>query len=385
MRRIPAILLRLFSSLGLSCVLLIFLGLLTWLGTLEQVGSGLFEVQKKYFESFFLIHQAGPFPIPLPGANLVLCLLFVNLLVGGIVRLRKGMSTAGVLIAHLGIAFLLLSGFVKLYYSQDGHVTLYERESADHFQSYYRWELALTRVGDDGRLREVVVPQEDFADARGTHSVTLTSAELPFDLEISHFEPNARVLPKGPMFEVELPVVDGLFLRPEAPLPQAEANVAGAYATVVAGGRRQTGLLWGFQRAPWTVAVDGVEWAIDLRKERYEMPFAIQLDKFTKENHPRINMPRVFSSDVTVVEGATKRPVKISMNEPLRSKGLVLYQASWGPSNARPGDPLFSTLSVVRNPADQYPLYACIVISVGLLLHFSRRLTRYVRSEARRS
>ncbi len=73
------------------------------------------------------------------------------------------------------------------------------------------------------------------------------------------------------------------------------------------------------------------------------------------------------------------------MNEPLREQGLVVYQASWGPQNARPGDPLFSTLSVVRNPADQFPLYACIVIATGLVFHFSRKLVRYIRIEARTS
>ena len=131
------------------------------------------------------------------------------------------------------------------------------------------------------------------------------------------------------------------------------------------------------------VSVGDREWGISLRHERYQMPFTIVMDVFTKEDHPRITMAKEFSSDVTVIEEESSRPVKISMNEPLRDQGLVLYQSSWGPSTARPGEPLFSTLSVVRNPADQYPLYACIVIAVGLLVHFSRKLTRYVRSESR--
>ena len=96
--------LRVFSSLGLSCCLLLLLGLLTWLGTLEQVHTGLHDVQKKYFESFVLIHHAGPIPIPLPGANLVLCLLFINVIVGGMVRLRKRWSAAGIFVTHIGIA-----------------------------------------------------------------------------------------------------------------------------------------------------------------------------------------------------------------------------------------------------------------------------------------
>jgi len=130
------------------------------------------------------------------------------------------------------------------------------------------------------------------------------------------------------------------------------------------------------------VKVAGQEWGLELRREQYLMPFVVALDDFRKEEHPRLNMPKSFSSEVTVIEDGQKRPVRISMNEPLRQDGLVLYQASWGPSNARPGDPLFSTLAVVRNPADHYPLYACIVIAIGLVLHFSRKLIRHIRSQA---
>lgn len=378
-------LVRLFSSLGLSCVLLILLGLLTWLGTLEQVDYGLFQVQKKYFESFFLVHQAGPIPIPLPGANLVMSLLFVNLLVGGILRLRRGASTVGVLITHLGIALLLIAGFVKMYHSEDGHVTLFEGESASHFQSYFRWELAVRERLDDGRVREHVVPQERFLHATGSEPARLASAELPFELELHHFVPNARPRPKGPMFDVPVPVVDGVFLQSMAMQKEAEANVAGAYVTVVHGdGERQEGLLWGIQAHPVTVRADGRVFGVDLRKERYPMPFTVVLDDFTKEDHPRLAMAKSFSSDVTVIEDGTPRSVTISMNEPLRDRGLVLYQASWGPANAQPGDALFSTLSVVRNPADQYPLYACLVIACGLVLHFGRRLRRYIRIETSR-
>ena len=151
MRTISNRALELLSSLGLSCVLLLFLGLLTWLGTLEQVEYGLFDVQKRYFESFFLLHSFGPVTFPLPGANLVLTLLFINLMVGGVLRLRRGAATIGVLTTHLGIALLLVAGFVKMYYSQDGHLTLYPTEQSNEFQSYYRWEIAVSEL--PGRRR----------------------------------------------------------------------------------------------------------------------------------------------------------------------------------------------------------------------------------------
>ena len=375
-----------FSSLGLSVVLLLLLGLLTWLGTLEQVEHGLYDVQKKYFESFFLIHDSGPVPLPLPGANLVLCVLAVNILVGGMIRIRKSKQTAGIIITHVGIALLLLSGFVKMYFSQDGHVSLYPGEQAATYQSYYRWEVVVYEDLGNGRVKEYIVPKEDFVEASES-TVTLTSGDLPFDLELSGMMGNCRTMPKGPMFEVDVPVVDGVFLMERDKDTMAERNVAGLYVTAVhEDGRREEGLLFGLQRHPWTVhAGAGHErhFAVDLRHEQYPMPFSIRLDKFTKEEHARTTMASSFSSDVTLVESGVSREVEISMNEPLRDRGLVVYQASYGPDNAPPGTEMYSTLSVVRNPADQYPLYACIVIAAGLILHFSRKLVRYVRIEAK--
>lgn len=375
------------SSLWLSCTLLIFLALLTWLGTLEQVNTGLFEVQRKYFESYFLIHHAGPIAIPLPGATLVLGLLCVNLVLGGLVRLRKGAATAGILVTHVGILFLVFAGYVKMNHSADGHVTLFEGQSSTTFESYHRWEIAILQEKEKGRIWEVVAAQEDFENNQGSAPVKLKSDELPFELEIKHFTPNARVMPKGPMFTPKLPVVEGFFVDALATEKENERNIASAYATVIpkAGGERQESILWGAQRQPWTVTFDGKQYGIELRREQYVMPFAVQLDDFEKEDHPRMNMPKSFSSDVTVIEGGSKRPVKISMNEPLRQEGLVLYQASWGPSNARPGDALFSTLAVVNNPADQYPLYACIVIAIGLVMHFTRKLVKHIKSQAQRA
>jgi ResB-like family len=371
------------SSFGLSCTLLIFLALLTWLGTLEQVDKGLYDVQSRYFESLYVIHRAGPVPLPLPGGMLVMGVLAVNLVMGGIVRIRKGTATLGVMVTHVGILLLLAAGYVKSFHSEDGHTTLFEGQSSNVFRSYNRWELAIFQPLDDGQLREIVAPQEDFIGHEGHEPAKLASGELPFDIELRWFTPNARVLPKGPMVRTTTPTVEGFFISPLPVEKENEANVAAVIATVVdkTSGARQETILDGFARQPWTVNVDGQDWGLELRREQYLMPFTVTLDDFRKEDHPRLNMPKSFSSDVTVVEEGAERPVRISMNEPLRQDGLVLYQASWGPSTARPGDPLFSTLAVVRNPADHYPLYACIVIAAGLVLHFSRKLIRHIRSQ----
>lgn len=371
-----------YSSLWLSALLLSLLALLTWLGTLEQVDHGLYEVQKKYFESFFLFHEVGPISIPLPGANLVMWLLLVNIVIGGIVRMRKTKATIGVLITHLGIILLLVAGFVKNYFSTDGHITLFEGESADYYQSYYRWEIAILEEQADGTVAEHILNHDQVAACIGAEGRVFRSSTLPFEVRLTHFLKNSRPMPKGPMFEVKVPVADGLFLSELEPEPEAEANVAGVCVTVTGrDGSQQSGLLWGVERAPLTVRMAGKRYGLTLRHERYPMPFEVQLLDFIKEDHPRMAMAKAFESDVKVREDGSERTVKIEMNAPLRDRGLVLYQASWGPQNAGPQTPLFSTLSVVSNPADQYPFYACIVIAVGMLLHFLMKLARYLRSQ----
>jgi hypothetical protein len=153
-----------------------------------------------------------------------MCVLFANLIVGGIVRMRRNRSNWGVLIAHLGIAFMLVAGFVKAYFAKEGHVTLYEGQSADHFESYFRWEIAVLEPLDATRVSERLAPHERFGDAQGANTITLVSRDLPFDLEVSHFLANCQPLPKGPMFEVTVPVVEGVFLQEEAPLKEGRGQ-----------------------------------------------------------------------------------------------------------------------------------------------------------------
>src|SRR5262245_2665252 len=132
------------ASFGFASILLLFLLLLTWLGTLEQVDSGLYDVQKKYFESIILVHDFGPYdlrlpsfegggfrwthhpfgpiPFPLPGVYLLLALLLLNLVLGGLIRIRKSNRTWGIIVAHVGIVMMLVAGFVKFRYSVEGHL-----------------------------------------------------------------------------------------------------------------------------------------------------------------------------------------------------------------------------------------------------------------------
>jgi hypothetical protein len=110
--------------------------------------------------------------------------------------------------------------------------------------------------------------------------------------------------------------------------------------------------------------------------------FAIQLDEFKRALHPGTTKAKEFSSFVTRIEGATVQRVHITMNEPMRHRGYTFYQSSWGPQDGR--GPVWSQFSVVRNPSDRVPLIACVIIAMGLGLHFGRKLLLHLRAETRR-
>ena len=381
MLRIFSLIFRFLASTGLSIVLLLLLMLLTFLGTLQQVNQGLYEVQREYFGSLFLVHWVGGVvPLPLPGAYLLLVLAFVNVACGGVIRGRKGWRTAGILIAHAGILLLLFGGFVTYKYAVRGHLTLYEGDQSDRFQSYEQWEIVIARP--KGAL---VIPGQDFIHLTGDRSRAFFANSLPFELTVGGYAANAKATPATAGNQSDGKVADGRRLTVLPLGREAEENMPGAYVTLKdkASGNIEEHVLAALENPPLTVKAGNEDWTISLNRRNWPLPFTVRLDHFTRELYPGTNTPKVFMSDVTKIEGNSRQSIKISMNEPLRHKGYTLYQSSWGPSNAGPNDRLFSTLAVVRNPAEWIPLYACSVIGLGLFVHFSLKLFQYLRRQRR--
>ena len=92
-------------------------------------------------------------------------------------------------------------------------------------------------------------------------------------------------------------------------------------------------------------------------------------------------MPSEFASEITKIEDGVNQQFKITMNEPFRHFGYTFYQSSWGQQGAGMGNHEYTVLSAVKNPVDQVPLYACLITTLGLVLHFFRKLTRYLKRE----
>lgn len=373
----------LFGSYGFAVILLLFLFLLTALGTLAQRYDSLYEVQRRYFESVIVLDETFGFPLPLPGVYLLLALLAGNLVVGGFIRIRKAKATVGVLIIHAGILLMLVAGLVEYYGSTKGRMTLYEGQRSNEYVSYYEWEIA---VGEVGGRDELVIPGERFIELDSDAIASFESERLPFDIAVGTVSKNCRPVPAAQRQPGDGAVVEGFCLRPLPREKEAEFDAAGLYVSLTdkRTGARKDAILFSLQRAPMTVQFGGKRYYLELTHKRWQVPFEIELVDFRRELHPRSGeMAKAFESDVFKREGGVEEKVTISMNQPLRRHGYTFFQSNWGPQNAGPGTPLYSGFSVVKNPADQWPLYACIVIAAGMLLHFTRKLVKHVRSQRR--
>lgn len=376
------------GSIWLAIALLVNLFLLTWLGTLEQVEKGIHQVQVEYFESWYVLAKAGNLPIKLllPGGYITMGLFTLNLLIGGLVRIRKSKQTVGVIIAHVGIALLMLGGLVEHATSDYGRIVLHEGEEGNVFQEYGGWEVVIWDADATSGVEEYIIPQEHFADLSGDKMRTFQRAALPFDLVLTRYMVNCKPV-RAVGIQPSAPVYEGLFLAEQDRDPENERNWSGVYAKVVKdqGTEIEESFLFALEKFPWTFEAGGKRWAIELRNTVHEMPFGLRLVKFTKEDHPGMTMARAYSSDVVRIDpDGTEHPVLIEMNKPLREKGLVVYQASYGPQNGMPGEP-FSVLAVSKNPSDRIPWVAVSVIALGLFWTFISRLGSFLGKEKRRA
>ena len=127
--------------------------------------------------------------------------------------------------------------------------------------------------------------------------------------------------------------------------------------------------------APQTFSCDGRTWMIALRPARYYKAYSVTLQKFTHERYPGTDIPKDFSSRITLTdpERSITRDVLIYMNHPLRYRGETYYQAGFQKDDSA------TVLQVVHNPSFIAPYVACVIVAAGLLVQFGYHLVGFSR------
>jgi hypothetical protein len=159
----------------------------------------------------------------------------------------------------------------------------------------------------------------------------------------------------------------------EAPVVTSDdaQNAAAALIEPVGDGRG-LGTYWVSNAlgAPQGFVREGRTWRFVLRPRRYYLPFSVTLKEFKHDIYPGTDIPKNFSSLVRLNDPSRSedRDVLIYMNHPLRYGGKTFYQASFGQNDQ------LSVFQVVRNPGWLIPYLSCLMIALGLLLHFGVKL-----------
>jgi hypothetical protein len=396
------------SSFGLATVTLALLLLITFLGTLEQAEFGLVASQARYFESFFVDRiDIGAcwralalnayadignvtFPLPiLPGGYTLMAVLFVNLFLGGIIRIRKSPKTIGVIISHFAILFMIAAGAVSYHFAVEGNMSLREGETSDEFLSFHDRVIEIEKVQTDEKAKRsvLVIDQSKYQDLTDGKGRTFTHESLPFDLMITGWKKHAQ--PKPDRDGSRADAIDGYFVQEVSTLDESSAAMADealASACVALvkdkkGSAEQKGILWEFAAAPWTVTVGGDKYLISMVHRTYKLPFAIKLDKTEQEKHPGTERARRFTSWVTKLEDGREEKRVITMNEPVRSEGYAVFQQTFDDGTRSGSGVKSSGFQIVENPSDHWPLISCLIVAEGLLLHFLMMLARFIKVE----
>ncbi len=381
------------AGFPLACTCLLLLGLLTWLGTLEQVDHTLLATTKKYFNyrTLYLFPEFNDktVPIPLPNGFWVGLVFFFNLLLGTILRVRKSWKQVGILISHSGMLLLLLSAFVTQVWSKRGNMAIDEGETSNVAQHYTDHVIEVSETAGGSISRVHVIGTKHLVDLKPEDERLFRMKGLPFDVMVQNYHRNAMPHPEEQIdLEPGDEVIDGFVLRGLEPdKKEAERDLAGCHARIASKGGELIGetiLLSSACVHPATFKVEDKVYTITIRKALWTIPFDVQLDKFTHEFHPGTRRPRVFKSEITrvVKDEESEKQIKteklIEMNHPMRYRGFTFFQASWGPQDDPAATEFYSVFEVVKNPADHGPLVALIITGFGLFVHFVMKLVLFI-------
>ncbi len=379
------------SGFGLATISLLLLGLLTWFATLEQIDHGLYPTLNKYFhwKSVFLLPEINgkTIPLPLPSGYWVGAVLLLNLILGGVIRIRKGWSHAGNLISHFGIIFMLIGGGVAHHFSERGNMAVGEGEASNTAEDYFEYVVELTEIKDAASNAITVIRGDQINDLEPGKTRIFRLPNFPFDLEIGGYLVNAQPVSANERApDKAQQIADGYYLMEKPGEVNAEANTAACYARILFrdGKKSDPFILAGASFHPFSVRLEDRIFTVDMRKRLWPMPFTVKLDKFTADFHPGTSRPAKFVSEVTRIENNAEAKVTIQMNEPMRYEGLTFFQASYGPPGAGPGERMYSVFEIVKNPADHWPEYSLYIVSFGMLITFLQKLISHIAVTSRK-
>ncbi|MFD0798839.1 cytochrome c biogenesis protein CcsA [Maribacter chungangensis] len=128
----------------------------------------------------------------------------------------------------------------------------------------------------------------------------------------------------------------------------------------------------GFLPTKHEITVNDVNLSLSYGAEPITTPFSIQLDDFQLERYPGSTSPSSYASEVQVIEGETKTPHRIFMNNVLDHAGYRFFQASYDT------DEKGTVLAVSHDAVGTYVTYlGYFLMMVGMFFTLFGKASRF--------
>jgi hypothetical protein len=372
-------LIKFFTSLRLTVVLLILSLVLVFAGTLGEVHLGLFKAQTEFFRSFLIYWHPGnaTWKIPVfPGGYLLGMTLLLNLIAAHVSRFKFSREKIGLWIIHAGLILLILGQLATDMFAVESQMHLRQGQMKNYSQSDRMDELAVTDATDKKLETVVAIPERLLAGKGDIHN-----DQLPFVVRVKEFYANSllstNVAPGFVHVNAQSGFGSDLWWKqvPRETAMDRRDTPSALVEIVTPQGSLGTWLVSDWLEQPQTFTANGRTYQLQLRPERFYLPFSLRLLRFQHDVYEGTDIPKNFSSRLLLNRPDTgeHREVLIYMNNPLRYDGRTFYQASFDTDNQG------TILQVVKNPGWLTPYLACVLIATGMVVQFLSHLIPFLR------
>ena len=374
-------LLKFLGSLQFAVINLGLLFVVTVLGTFAQVKLGIYHATELYFGSLFVYATILGLKIPvLPGGFLIGILMTLNLIITHQKRIVFSQKKIGIWLIHIGVILLLLGSGLTHLLAVETQLKFQEGESINY--SYHPREVELVVIEDLKNGNDKVI---SFTQSQLLENKTLKHPDLPFTLIILdaylnselYFDENISQATQG--FGKEIYTK---YRKKET--EDNKRNITSAYINIQDKTNQSYGtwLLSSAFKYTQYLKIENKTYRLEIRQKRAYTPFYITLDKFTHKRYPGTEIPHHYESKIHITTPGQKTIYqdKIYMNHPLRYEGKTYYQASYSEEKNTTN----SILQVVQNPSWLMPYISCLIISLGLLIHFGIMLLKFSRQSTKK-
>jgi len=374
-------LIKFFTSLRLTVVLLVLSLVLVFWGTWGEVDLGLYKAQTEFFRSFFIYWQppGAHWKIPIfPGGYFLGMALLLNLIAAHTSRFKLTRKKIGLWIIHAGLILLILGQLATDMFAVESQMHLRQGQMKNYSESDRVDELAVTDVTDK-KLETVVAIPEGRLAGKGD----IRNANLSFIVRVREFYFNSLLSTNAASGFARVNADNGfgagLWWKqvPRETAMDRRDTPSALVEIVTPDGPLGTWLVSDWLEQPQMFNVNGRTFQLQLRPERFYLPFSLRLLQFHHDVYEGTDIPKNFSSQLLLNRPDTgeRRKVLIYMNNPLRYDGRTFYQASFDTDNKG------TILQVVRNPGWLTPYLACVLIATGMVVQFLSHLIPFLRKK----